>query len=128
VRGNASTNAHVQTPGGRAAPAAPAPPPPRSVRLASRGLPTVRQTIKFSQAVACDAMTGSVELKAASVAIRSLLVSARFLDVGLRHGDLDAVLDDGIDECVAPMVDPLALRERELEEELAAVRKERAAQ
>src|SRR4051812_29733710 len=95
---------------------------PRSIRLASRGVRTVRDIGRFACAAACDIMTGKVDSLEAVRAgsLFGLGLRAR-LDERLT-GEV-AVIDDGLDDEAA---DPLAAEEARLLEQLASVRKERA--
>ena len=99
---------------------------PRSIRLSRGGFSTTTKIKRFACAAATDIMTERVTTKVAGGAARQLGLALRASEMEYRRGNGgELVIDDEADITIE--ADPLAVQERGLLEQLAAVRKERAA-
>lgn len=97
---------------------------PRSIAVASGGLRTTQDLKDLGLAIAEDVLCDDMCTRKANAGVRAALMPLRVADFEYRHGGETITL--GSSRRDVPDDDPLTLRERQIEEELAAVRKEKS--
>lgn len=108
-------------------------PAPRSVEIASSGIRTAHDAASFLSAIIGDVMTEAVPVRIANCGINAMGKLLKVAELQQRYGKVEGNQPADL-QLVGPQAatveapaDPLAEREARLLEELAAVRKERAA-